>query len=83
MVAVEVADEAVDERAELAHDHLAAPFGDQGKGVALLADAGGQGRAEQGGVHLHPRVAKGVLDDVERDQIDRGGRRKGALCWFR
>ena len=58
------------------------PVGDQRKGVALLADAGRQGGAEQRGVHLHARVAQRVLDDVERDRIDAGRLASGA-CWFR
>ncbi len=61
--------EPVDERAELADHHLALDVGDHGEGIALLPDAGRHGRAEQRGVHFHPGVAKGVLDDVEGHRV--------------
>ena len=62
-------DEAVEERAELPHDHLAFLVGDHGKGVMLFADARAHRRAEQDRVHLVARVAQGVFDDVERDRV--------------
>jgi hypothetical protein len=67
----------VQEGAELAHDHATLAVGDQRKGVALLADAGRQRGAEQRRVHLDAGVAQRVLDDVQRDGVDRdGGQRR-------
>ncbi len=68
--AVEVADEAIDEAAELADDHLAIGVGDQRKGIALFADARRHGGAHQRRVHFDAGVAQGVLDDIEGDRID-------------
>ena len=65
-----IAQKTVDERAELADDHLAVAIGDERKGVALLANAGRQGRAEQGRVHFNARVSQGVFYDVEGHRID-------------
>ena len=69
--AVIAVEERVDVGAELPDHHAALGIADQGKGVALLADAGGHGGADQRGVHLHPRVAQRVFNDVEGDWIDR------------
>ena len=68
--AVVTLQEAVDERAELADDHLAVEVGDQRELVVLLADAGRHGRAEQHRVHFETGVAQGALDDVDGDGID-------------
>ena len=62
---------ATDEAAELADDHPAFMVGDQRKGIALFADAGRHGGAHERRVHLDPRIAQSVFDDVERDRIDR------------
>ena len=63
--------EAVDEAAELANDHLAGGIGDQREGVALFADAGRHGGAHQRRVHFDAGIAQRVLDDVERHRVDR------------
>ena len=68
--AVVALQEAPDERAELADDHLAVEVGDQRELVVLLADARRHGRAEQHRVHLVAGVAQGALDDVEGDGVD-------------
>ena len=53
-------------------------IGDQREFVVLLADAGRHRGAEQHRVHLDARVAQRVLDDVERDRVDRRPCLKGA-----
>ncbi len=68
--AVVAVQEVGDRQAELADDHLPVGVGDQGELVVLLADAGGQGGAEQHLVHLIAGVAQGVLDQVEGDDVD-------------
>ena len=77
---VEAFQEPADEAAELAHDHLAGGVGDQRKGVALLADARRHGGADQRRVHLDPRVAKRILDDVERHRIDHNRVERGGVA---
>lgn len=62
--------EAIDETAELANDHLAGPVGDQGKGVALFANAGRHGGTYERSVHLDPCIAQGILDDIQCDRVD-------------
>jgi hypothetical protein len=68
--AVPVAHHLVDVGAELADDHPPARVGDHRELVVLLADDRAHRRAEQHRVHLVPRVAQRVLDDVEGDRID-------------
>ena len=68
--AVPIIEEAADEAAELADDHLARVIGDQREGIALFADAGRHGGAHQRGVHFDAGVAQRVFDDVERDRIN-------------
>ena len=69
--AVIIVEKAADERAELADDHPPLMVRDQGKGVALLADAGRHRGADEGRVHFDPGVAECVLDHLERHRIDR------------
>ena len=79
-VALEAGEEVGDGQPELPDHHLALGVGDQRELVVLLADTGRQRGAEQHLVHLVPRVAQPVLDEVEGDRVDvhlldRGGRR--------
>ena len=68
--AIPAAQEAVNEAAELANDHLARRVGDHREGIALFADTGRHRGAHQGGVHLDTGIAQRVLDDIKRDRID-------------
>ena len=52
-------------------DHPPLPVGDQREAVALLADTRRHGGADQSRVHLDAGVPQRVLDDVERDRVDR------------
>ena len=76
---VEVADEAIDEAAKLADDHLAIGVGDQRKGITLLADARRHGGAHQRCVHFDTGVTQRVLDDIEGDRIDLLRREGGVI----
>jgi len=71
--------EAGDERAELADDHLAFVGGDQREGIALLADARAHGGAAQYGVHLVTGIAQRVLDDVDGDAVHRYAFERGVI----
>ena len=59
--------------------HLARRIGDQRESVALFADAGRHGGAHQRRVHLDAGVAQRVLDDVERDRVDRDLAERGGV----
>ena len=78
--------ETVNEAAELTNDHFAVEICDHRKGIALLADTGRHGRAEQHRVHLPARVQHRILDNIERDRIQidrlkRFGFRLYYCCW--
>ena len=65
-----IVEEAADEAAELADNHLAGVIGDQREGIALFADTGRHGGAHKGGIHFNARVAQRVFHDVEGDRIN-------------
>ena len=54
---VEAAQESVDKATELPNDHLARRIGDQGKGIALFADAGRHRGPHQRCIHFDPGIA--------------------------
>jgi hypothetical protein len=78
--AVVALQEAVDERAELADDHLAFDIGDHRELVVLLADAGRHRGSEQHGVHLEARVAERAFDDIDRHRCRRRASCTAASC---
>ena len=66
----EVIEEAADEAAKLANNHLAGMIRYQGECVALFANAGGHRGAHQRCIHFDAGITQRVFDDVERYRID-------------
>ena len=63
--------EPINKRSELPYDHLAATVGNQRKRVALFTNARAKRRSEERRIHFHAGIAQCILDDVERDRINR------------
>ena len=77
--AVEPVEERADIAAKLADDHPALVVGNQREGIALLADTGRHGSADQRGIHLNARIPQRILDDVERNRINRPPLERGLV----